>query len=120
MESQNHNQSSHPEISILDEPAFVPDNNMPLAIIAVILSCCSVNCIGFVLGILAIIYASQVNSKYIVRDYAGAKSAAENAKILSFISLGLLLLGIIASILFVIIEGLDFYISLYEEILKNS
>lgn len=70
-----------------------PNNNLALAIVSTVLGMCS--CIGLVLGIVAIVMATQSNTKYANGDYEGAVKAAKNAKILSFIVLGLVVLGII-------------------------
>jgi len=50
-------------------------------------------CLPF--GIVAIIYASQVNSKLIAGDYAGAVQASNNAKTWCWVSFGLGLVGVI-------------------------
>lgn len=63
-----------------------PSNHLAMAIISTIL-CCNP------LGIVSIVYASQVNSKFQAGDYAGAQKASKNAKtwwivaiVLSFIA----------------------------------
>lgn len=73
----------------------MPNNNMTLAIIATVLGLCSPCCIGLILGIVAIVMASQVKTKFDSGDFAGAMSSAKNAKILSYIAIGLLALNII-------------------------
>ena len=73
----------------------MPNNNMTLAIIATVLGLCSPCCIGLILGIVAIVMASQVKTKFDSGDFAGALSSAKNAKILSYIAIGLLALNII-------------------------
>ncbi|MGX1025084.1 CD225/dispanin family protein [Flavobacterium sp. CS20] len=72
-----------------------PQNYLALSIIST-LFCCQI------FGIIAIIYASQVNSKYIAGDYQGAQSASNNAKIWSFLSVGI---GLLMIILFFIFYG---------------
>lgn len=75
-----------------------PNNNMPLAIVSMIIGLCSPCCIGFILGIVSIVFASQVETKYLAGDYTGAESSAKNVKTLAYIALGLGILGIILSI----------------------
>lgn len=50
-----------------------PNNHLALAIITTILCCLPA-------GIVSIVYATQVNSKYNVGDYEGAIKASKNAK----------------------------------------
>ncbi|MFR9166235.1 MAG: CD225/dispanin family protein [Dysgonomonas sp.] len=60
-----------------DQP-MMPNNNMPLAIIGTIIGLCGPCCIlGLVIGIVAIVNASNVKSKYSMGDYAGAESSAK-------------------------------------------
>jgi hypothetical protein len=59
-----------------------PPNYLALSIIST-LFCCQI------FGIISIIYAAQVNSKYMAGDYAGAESASRNAKTWGFISVGI-------------------------------
>ena len=73
----------------------IPDNQMTLAIVATILGLCSPCCIGFVLGIIAIVFSSQVKSKFEKGDFAGALSSAKNSKTLAYIAIGLLILNIV-------------------------
>lgn len=91
-EQQNsfNNQGIQPEL---------PNNNLALAIIATVsgfLTCCGLGgCASIVLGIIAIVFASNVNSKYAKGDYLGANTMARRAKTLSLIALGLAALSII-------------------------
>lgn len=86
-----------------------PNNNLILAIIATVVSlitCCGyVSCIGFILGIIAIVFSTQVDSKYFAGDYAGAESAAKNAKLLSLIAIGTIVLSIVWIIVSIILAG---------------
>lgn len=72
-----------------------PQNYLALSIIST-LFCCQI------FGIIAIIYASQVNSKYIAGDYQGDQSASNNAKIWSFLSIGI---GLLIIIIFSVFYG---------------
>ncbi len=74
---------------------FMPNNNMTLAIVATVVGLCSPCCIGLILGIVAIVMATQVKTKFESGDMAGADSSAKNAKILSYIAIGLFILNLI-------------------------
>lgn len=76
-----------------------PPNYLALAIITT-LFCCQI------FGIISIIYASQVNSKYMAGDYLGAERASNNAKIWSFVSIGI---GILIIAFFLLFYGAVFF-----------
>ena len=73
----------------------MPKNNMGLAILGTILGCCSPCCIGFILGIVAIVMSTQVKKKYEAGDIEGSEKSAKNAQLLSYIALGLFALTVI-------------------------
>jgi hypothetical protein len=75
-------------------PAAVP-NYLVLAIIS--LFCC------LPLGIVAVIFAAQVNGKVAAGDTAGALDASKKAKLFSYISIGLGLAGIVCYVLLMIL-----------------
>src|ERR687893_2731950 len=77
-------------------PASVP-NYLVMAIIS--LFCC------LPLGIVAVIFAAQVNTKVAAGDTAGALDASKKAKMFSFIAFGLWLLFVVCYVLFVVIMG---------------
>ncbi len=70
-----------------------PQNYLALSIIST-LFCCQI------FGVIAIVYACQVNTKYIAGDFHGAQSASNNAKIWSLLSVGI---GLLIIIIFVIL-----------------
>jgi hypothetical protein len=72
-------------------PPKKPDNFLPWAIVATIL-CCVPS------GIAAIVFAAQVDGKYQRGDYAGAEQSAKNARLWTWISVGLGLVGIIIAV----------------------
>jgi hypothetical protein len=61
----------------------------------VTLCCCLIG------GIIAIVNASQVNSKWAAGDYAGAKKASEQAKLWVMISVGV---GLVVNVIAVIVQ----------------
>lgn len=118
MENRSFTQNTDPNINQnngqLPPP---PNNNMVLAIVATVLSPCSFCCIGLVLGIVAIVFANQVNTKYSLGDYIGAEQTAKNVKILSLIAIGLAVITIIYSIVQVILVGPEAYMETYQQYL---
>lgn len=73
----------------------MPENNLTLAIIATVLGICSPCCVGLILGIIAIVMATQVKKKFEAGDHAGAEKNAKTAKILAFVAIGLTVLNLI-------------------------
>lgn len=80
-----------------------PDNYLVLSIVSTVLGLCS--CIGLILGIIAIVFATQVDSKYTMGDYEGAMKSSSNAKILSIIALVFGILGVIGNIVYFAVVG---------------
>ena len=78
-------------------------NNLVLSILS--LFCCTP------LGIVAVIFAAQVNGKVAAGDTAGALDASKKAKMFSLIAIGLGLAGIICYVLFVVIMGIGLGLS---------
>jgi hypothetical protein len=79
-----------------DVPASVPNYLVP-AIIS-LFCCCP-------LGIVAVIFAAQVNGKVASGDIAGAADSAKKAKLFSFISIGLGLAMILFYVIFMVFLG---------------
>ena len=77
-------------------PASVPNFLVP-AIIS--LFCC------LPLGVVAVIFAAQVNGKVAAGDTAGALDSSKKAKMFSYIAIGLGLAGIICYVLIWVILG---------------
>jgi len=57
------------------------------------------------LGVVAVIFAAQVNGKVATGDIAGAMDSSKKAKMFSFIAIGLGLLVIVCYILFIVLIG---------------
>lgn len=76
-----------------------PPNYLAFAIITTILCCLP-------LGIVSIIYAAQVNSKWAAGDVSGALQSSKNAKTWAWISFAAALLGMIVWITLVVGFGM--------------
>jgi interferon-induced transmembrane protein len=63
------------------------------------------------LGIVAVIFAAQVNGKVTAGDTTGALDASKKAKMFSFIGIGLGLAGTICYVLFWVIMGVGMSLS---------
>ena len=57
------------------------------------------------LGVVAVIFAAQVNGKVAAGDMAGAMDSSKKAKMFSFIAIGLGLLLILCYIVFIVLIG---------------
>ena len=77
-------------------PAGEPIPNYLIQSILVTICCC------LPLGIVAIVFAAQVNSKLAAGDVAGAREASAKAKMFCWIALGV---GIVATILWMFAAG---------------
>lgn len=97
-----------------DNPQGQPENNMVLAIIGTVLGLCSPCCIGLIVGIVAIVMATQVKTKFEGGDYAGALASANNAKKYAYTAIGLGVLGIIINIISILVMGTDGYVEMLE------
>ncbi|HXQ74125.1 MAG TPA: CD225/dispanin family protein, partial [Pyrinomonadaceae bacterium] len=80
-------------------PASGASSNVPNYLVLAIISlfCC------LPLGVVAIIFAAQVNGKVAAGDTAGALDASKKAKMFSYISIGLGLAGILCYVLLLIL-----------------
>lgn len=101
-------------ISSFDNTQNLPENNMMLAIIGTVLGLCSPCCIGLIVGVVAIVMATQVKTKFEAGDYAGALTSANNAKKYSYMAIGLGILGLIINIISIAVMGTDGYVEMLE------
>lgn len=87
---------------VVQPPLQPVQNYLVFAILATVLCCLPT-------GIVAIIYAAQVNAKLQIGDLTGAKAAADNAKMWCWISFGLGLAVTVVSVMLMmlgVISGL--------------
>ena len=71
----------------------MPEKHMALAIISLLLGFTNIICL--ILSIIAIVNASQVESRWNMRDYAGARQASEKANSLGWWSIVIAFIGTI-------------------------
>ena len=88
---------SQPPVSAYDVP-----NHLALSITAAILTLCCC-CIPF--GAVPLIFSTQVNSKLANGDYAGALAASNNAKLWSWICIGIALVVFVLNLLTQFVAG---------------
>lgn len=95
----------------------MPNDYLTISIIATVLGLCgSFCCIGLILGIIAIVFSTQVKSKYQMGDYWGAEKSSSTAKTLAIISLVLGILGLISGIAFGLLGGWQRYMEIINEV----
>ncbi|KUF44008.1 hypothetical protein AV926_02215 [Myroides marinus] len=82
-----------------------PKNNMGLAVIATIIGVYSFLFLGFFLGLVAVGFAKRSKYKSMHGDYAGAVSAANKVKRLSYIIFILVLIAVIYTVYVINKEG---------------
>lgn len=111
---------NQPPQSSFEEIKPKSENNLVLAIIGTVLGLCSPCCVGTIVGIVAIVFANQVNTKHTIGDYTGAEQAAKNSKILAYIAVGLGVLGVIINVVMLVTGGMDAYMEQYKSILESS
>ena len=87
------------EVAVGSAPA-APINNYLIPAILVTLFCC------LPAGIAAIVYAAQVNGKVQAGDLAGAREAAKNAKMWTWISFGVGIVVIVVYLLLAVVGGI--------------
>ncbi len=78
-----------------EAPGNIP-NHLAWAIISTVLATCLCCPLGLV-GIVAIVFSSQVNTKLNQGDVEGARRASNNAKIWCWVATGLAIIGLIWS-----------------------
>ena len=95
-----------------ETPVQVP-NYLAWSIISTVLAVCLCCPLGF-LGIVAIVYSSQVNTKLAQGDVAGARRASDNAKTWCWVATALAIIGLLFTIYAVATGGLQEYMEFVE------
>lgn len=83
-------------------------NYLAWSIIVTVLGACFCCLIGAVPGVVAIVFGSQVNSKYAAGDEDGSRRASENAKLWCWVGTAFAALGIVWTIVSFFINGMSF------------
>lgn len=91
----------------------MPPNHLVLSIITTILCCLPA-------GIVSIVYASQVNSKYNAGDYEGALRASKNAKTWWIVAVVSGLVILIGYIVFIFVFAGEAFWEAYEAEIERS
>jgi uncharacterized membrane protein YiaA len=73
-----------------------------------------------ILGIIAIVFSTQADTKYNGGDYDGALENAKRARTLALIAIGLFAVGLIINVIMIIVGGMDSVIDQYKGILKYA
>lgn len=92
-----------------------PNNHLALAIITTILCCLPT-------GIVSIVYATQVNSKFNIGDYEGAERASKNAKTWWIVSavLGLLVYVIYFGVVIFVLGSDDSFMEEFRKAVEEA
>ena len=105
LEEQNYNNQDFGASNSVNIDNTGANNNAPCPQNYLVLAIISTVCCCLPLGIVAIIFAAQVNSKYEAGDYQGAMDASNKAKLFTFIAIGL---GIIINGIYFLLQILLF------------
>jgi hypothetical protein len=89
-------------------------NYLAWSIIATVLATCLCCPLGLV-GIVAIVFASQVNSKLNQGDVDGARRASANAKIWCWVATALAIIGLLINIAVFATGGAEQYLQLMQQ-----
>lgn len=88
-------------------------NHLVWAIVSTVLATCFCCPVGL-LGIVAIVFATQVNSKLNQGDIEGARRASENAKVWCWIATALAIVGLLANIYWISTGGMAAFMEAME------
>jgi len=91
-------------------------NYLAWSIIATVLSLCFCCIVGTIPGVVAIVFASKVNSLLRQGDFAGAHRASATAKIWCWVATGLVIVGAIFNIYWYSTGGMAQYQQILEQV----
>lgn len=94
-------------------PGNVP-NYLAWSIISTVLATCLCCPLGLI-GIVAIVFSSQVNTKLNQGDLAGARRASDNAKTWCWVATGLAIVGLVLNIVFLAMGGMEQYMEAMQQ-----
>lgn len=90
--------SMPPPVPPASAPSQPIPNHLAWAIIAAVVSFCLCCFVGGIPGVVAIVYAAQVNSKLNQGDFDGARRASDTAKTWCWVATGLAIFGVLLNI----------------------
>mgnify|MGYP001025854643 CR=1 FL=1 len=90
-----------------------PNNHMVMAIVSTVLSVLTCTLWGIIPGIVSIVFASQVNSKYNSGDYDGADKNSNYAKIAWIVSI-VITVAVLALTIFVFGASMDEFMEIFK------
>jgi hypothetical protein len=96
-----------PPTNVQSSPENIP-NYLAWSIISTVISTCLCCPLGLI-GIVAIVFSTQVNSKLLAGDIVGARIASDNAKIWCWVTTAVAIIGLILNIIMVATGALGEY-----------
>ncbi|QDH69056.1 CD225/dispanin family protein [Marilutibacter alkalisoli] len=107
--------SMPPPVPTAPAPSQPIPNHLAWAIISAVVSFCLCCFVGGIPGIVAIVFAAQVNSKLNQGDIDGARRASDNAKTWCWVATGLAIFGLLLNIWGVMSGGTEEYMRMIEQ-----
>ena len=80
------------------------------------LTCCCLNPVSLILGIISLVFASRVDSKQRIGDYSGAKEDAKTAVMLNWIGLAFIILALLFGVVVVVISVINRNITSFDRL----
>jgi hypothetical protein len=97
-------------------PTHAIPNHLAWAIVSMIVSFCFCCFVGGVPGIVATVYAAQVNGKLAQGNEAGARRASDNARTWCWVATALAVLGVLMTLGVFITGGTARYLEMMQEL----
>jgi hypothetical protein len=106
------------------EPQATANANIPnylvWAIIITVVAFCLCCVVGAIPGVVAIVFATQVNSKLAQGDIAGAQRASANAKLWCWVTTGLAIFGLLLNIWSVMSGANEQWLEMMQQMQANQ
>lgn len=110
--------SAVPPMPPTTAPGNVP-NHLVWAIVSTVLATCLCCPLGLI-GIVAIVFSSQVNGKLNQGDLEGAQRASANAKIWCWVATAFAIIGLLINIAMFATGGMEQYMMMMEQIQQSQ
>lgn len=105
--------SAVPPMPSPSAPGSVP-NHLAWAIVSTVLATCLCCPLGLI-GIVAIVFSSQVNGKLNQGDLEGARRASANAKTWCWVATALAIVGLLFNAVFLAMGGMEQYLEAMQQ-----